>query len=70
MKDATAAIKGIRRAAKARDRADIAKAKATEELRSYCKAAQEAGVPVTQIASKAGLSRQGVYDLLTERTSS
>lgn len=67
MSDATAAIKGIRRAAKARDRADAAKAKATEELRSYCKAAQDAGVPVTQIASEAGLSRQGVYDLLAER---
>lgn len=64
------AIKGIRRAAKARDRADTAKAKATEELRSYCKAAQDAGVPVTQIASEAGLSRQGVYDLLAERRAS
>jgi DNA-binding phage protein len=67
MKDATAAIKGIQRAAKSRDRADAARAKATEELRSYCKAAQDAGVPVTQIASEAGLSRQGVYDLLAER---
>ena len=64
------AIKGIRRAAKARDRADAAKAKATEELRSCCKAAQDAGVPVTQIASEAGLSRQGVYDLLAERRAS
>ena len=70
MKDATAAIKGIRRAAKNRERADVARAKATDELRRYCKEAQEAGVPVTQIASEAGLSRQGVYDLLTERPSS
>lgn len=69
MKDATAAIKGIRRAAKSRERADAAKQKATEELRSYCKAAQEAGVPITQIASEAGLSRQGVYDLLAGRPS-
>ena len=38
------AIKGIRRAAKARNRADATKAKATEELRSYCKAAQDAEV--------------------------
>jgi DNA-binding phage protein len=67
MKDAAAAIKGIRKAAKARERADAAKHKATEELRGYCKAAQEAGVPITQIASEAGLSRQGVYDLLAER---
>lgn len=65
--NATAAIKGIRRAAKARDRADAAKFNATQELRGYCKEAQEAGVPVTQIASEAGLSRQGVYDLLAER---
>ena len=69
MKDAIA-IKGIRRAAKARDRADAAKTKATEELRGYCKEAQKAGVPVTRIASEAGLSRQGVYDLLAERPSS
>ena len=51
MSEASAAIRGIRRAAKARDHADAAKAKATEELRSYCKAAQDAGVSVTQIAS-------------------
>ena len=67
MKDAAAAIKGIRRAAKGRDRADAARHKATEELRRYCKDAQGAGVPVTQIASEARLSRQGVYDLLEER---
>lgn len=70
MKDATAAIKAIRRAAKSRDRANAARQKATDELRGYCKDAQEAGVPVTQIASEAGLSRQGVYDLLAERPSS
>lgn len=67
MKDAAAAIKGIRRAAKNRERADAARHKATDELRCYCKEAQDAGVPVTQIASEAGLSRQGVYDLLAER---
>jgi DNA-binding phage protein len=70
MKDASAAIKGIRRAAQNRERVDAARAKATEELRRYCKEAQEAGVPVTQIASEAGLSRQGVYDLLAEQPSS
>jgi len=69
MSKATDAIKGIRRAAKARAKADAARHKATEELRSYCKAAQKAGVPVTQIASEAGLSRQGVYDLLGEQPS-
>jgi hypothetical protein len=64
MSGASDAIKGIRRAAKARAKADVARRKATDELRGYCKAAQEAGIPVTQIASEAGLSRQGVYDLL------
>lgn len=67
MKDAAAAIRGIRRAAKSRERADAARAKATDELRRYCKDAQDAGVPVTRIAEEAGLSRQGVYDLLAER---
>lgn len=70
MKDATVAIKGIRRAAKSRERADAARAKATDELRRYCKDAQDAGVPVTRIAQEAGLSRQGVYDLLAGRPSS
>jgi DNA-binding phage protein len=67
MKDAAAAIKGIRRAAKSRERADAARHKATDELRGFCQQAQKAGVSVTQIASEAGLSRQGVYDLLAER---
>ena len=67
MKDAATAIKGIRRAAKSRERADSARHKAIDELRRYCKEAQDAGVPVTQIAREAGLSRQGVYDLLAER---
>jgi DNA-binding phage protein len=70
MKDASAAIKGIRRAAKSRERANAARAKATDDLRRSCKDAQEAGVPVTRIAEEAGLSRQGVYDLLAERPSS
>jgi hypothetical protein len=70
MKDADAAIKGIRRAAKSRDRADAARGKAIKELRRSCQAAQKADVPVTQIAQEAGLSRQGVYDLLAERPSS
>jgi hypothetical protein len=69
MTEAATAIKGIRRAAKNRDRADAARHKATEELRSYCKDAQEAGVSITQIASEARLSRQGVYDLLAGRPS-
>ncbi len=64
-----AAIKAIREAAKRRARADVARRKATGELRERCREAQAAGVPVTRIAREAGLSRQGVYDLLAARAS-
>jgi DNA-binding phage protein len=60
-------LRSIRSAAKRREKADAAKREATEDLRRYCEAAREAGVSITQIASEAGLSRQGVYDLLAER---
>ena len=60
-------LKEIRKAAKGRAKADEAHRKATDDLRTYIKAARHAGVPITQIASEAGLSRQGVYDLLAER---
>lgn len=70
MKERTAALIGIQRAAKKRAKADAAKREATEELRRYCKEAQEAGVAITRIAAEAGLSRQGVYDLLAGRPSS
>ena len=63
-------IRKIESAAKKREKADTAKRKATDELRRSCAEAQEAGVPVTLIAKKAGLSRQGVYDLLAGRPSS
>jgi len=58
------AIKGIQRAAKQRERADDLRHKATAELRDYIRAAQSAGVSISQIAREAHLSRQGVYDLL------
>jgi DNA invertase Pin-like site-specific DNA recombinase len=70
MSEQSAALKAIRRAARKRERADRAKREATEELRRYCREAQAAGLPITRIASEAGLSRQGVYDLLAERPSS
>jgi len=60
-------LRGIRSAAKRRERADAAKREATADLRRYCEEAREAGVSITRIASEAGLSRQGVYDLLAER---
>jgi DNA invertase Pin-like site-specific DNA recombinase len=65
-----AVIRKIESAAKKRKKADAAKQKATKELRRSCAEAQAAGVPVTRIAEKAGLSRQGVYDLLGEQPSS
>lgn len=65
-----AIIRGIKSAARKREKADATKRQATEELRRYCREARDAGVPITRIASEAGLSRQGVYDLLGERPSS
>ena len=61
------AIKRINGAAKKRAQADSAKREATGELRRYCEEAKKAGVPITRIAAEAGLSRQGVYDLLGGR---
>ena len=58
------AIKGIRKAAKRREKAQATHRKATGELRQFVSAAKKAGVSITQIAREAGLSRQGVYDLL------
>ena len=60
-------LRSIRGAAKRREKADAAKREATDDLRRHCEAAREAGVSITQIASEADLSRQGVYDLLAER---
>ena len=60
-------LRSIRGAAKRREKADAAKREATADLRRYCEEAREAGVSITLIASEAGLSRQGVYDLLAER---
>lgn len=70
MSDQVAIIEGVRQAAKRREETAKARREATAELRRYCKQAQDAGIPVTQIAREAGLSRQGVYDLLAERPSS
>lgn len=64
-----AAIRRLQSAARKRAKADEAKREATEDLRRYIKEAQDAGVSITRIASEAGLSRQGVYDLLAERSS-
>lgn len=62
-------VKGIRRAAKRRASADKARKAATDELRDLCRQAQTEGVPISQIAREASLSRQAVYDLLAARAS-
>jgi DNA invertase Pin-like site-specific DNA recombinase len=64
-----AAIRRIQAAVRKREKADEAKREATEQLRRSCREAQEAGVPITRIAAEAGLSRQGVYDLLAAQPS-
>lgn len=62
-------LRSIRGAAKRRARADAEKRQATDDLRGFIRDARLAGVSITRIASEAGLSRQGVYDLLGERPS-
>jgi DNA-binding phage protein len=62
-------LRSIRGAAKRRARADAEKRQATDDLRGFCQQARAAGLPLTRIAAEAGLSRQGVYDLLGERPS-
>ena len=56
----------IRRAAKHRDRATEDRREAVAQLRTHIRQAQAEGVPITRIAQEAGLSRQGVYDLLAD----
>lgn len=63
------AINGIRKAAKQRERAKQARKTATADLLRFVRGAQSAGVSISQIAREAGLSRQGVYDLLASRPS-
>jgi len=63
------AIKGIRSAAKRRERADRTRREATAELLQFVRQAQTDGVSISRIAREAGLSRQGVYDLLAARPS-
>jgi hypothetical protein len=59
-----AVLRKVKAAGRRRARAEETKREATEQLRGYCREARKAGVPVARIASEAGLSRQGVYDLI------
>jgi hypothetical protein len=63
------AVKAIRRAARRREYADHLRHAATDELRESIREAQAEGVPIARIAREARLSRQGVYDLLSARSS-
>src|SRR4051812_357121 len=59
-------IDPIRKAARKRAKARQTMRQATDELRTVCLQAKYGGVPVTQIALEAELSRQGVYDLIDQ----
>ncbi|OJU82876.1 MAG: hypothetical protein BGO11_20835 [Solirubrobacterales bacterium 70-9] len=63
------ALRELRKAAKRRDKADKDRRQAAEDVRTFIRVARHAGVPITQIAAEAGLSRQAVYDVLGERLS-
>jgi DNA invertase Pin-like site-specific DNA recombinase len=62
-------VKRIQQAARRREKADRARREATAQLRELCRQAQSEGISITEIAREAGLSRQGVYDLLAARPS-
>lgn len=62
--DRSAKLREVAKAARRRERAEASKRQATDDLREWCRHAHDAGVTITEIASVAGLSRQGVYDLL------
>jgi hypothetical protein len=61
------AIQRLRIAARQRKRADRQRHEATDDLRRFAREAQKAGVSMSQIAREAGLSRQGLDDLLGDR---
>lgn len=67
MIDRSAKLREVKKAANRRQRADHSRRQATADLRKWCREARDAGVTVTEIASVAGLSRQGLYDLLGDR---
>jgi AcrR family transcriptional regulator len=60
------AVRGLRGAAKRRESADRKRREATDDLKRFAREAQKAGVSMSQIAREAGVSRQGLYDLLAD----
>jgi len=65
--DRSAMIREVRKAATRREKAIQTRQQATDDLREWALRAQQAGASVTEIAGVAGLSRQGLYDLLGDR---
>jgi hypothetical protein len=68
--DRSHAIRKVKQAANRRHKADESRREATAELREWCHRAHDAGVSITELAEVAGLSRQGLYDLLGDRSPS
>jgi DNA invertase Pin-like site-specific DNA recombinase len=66
--DLDACRRGLREAARRRERADRLKAKANAELAELIRQGLELELPVTEIARLAGLSRWSVYDFLKRET--
>lgn len=67
MMDRSGTLREVRKAANRRQRAEQARLDATADLREWCRRAHDAGVTITELAGVAGLSRQGLYDLLGDR---
>jgi DNA-binding phage protein len=61
------ALQGLALAREQRKDLDLRKREATKRLVKFSLAALDAGASVTQVAKEAGLSRQGLYDLLGDR---
>lgn len=61
------ALQGLGLAREQRENAEVQRREATERIRTFSIAALEAGASFTQVAEVAGLSRQGLYDLLGDQ---
>jgi len=59
-------FKNLRKAIKAREKADADKRKATEDLKRALQEARMMETPITHLANETGLSRQAIYDLLAK----
>lgn len=60
-------MQGLGLAREHRENAELQRREATKRLVKFSIAALEAGATFTQVAEQAGLSRQGLYDLLGDQ---